>query len=75
MPIYEYACQECLAEFELMRSMKEADAPIECTQCQSQNTKRKLSLFNASSGGRVIAGTGGSCNGCAGGSCSSCGSH
>jgi len=74
MPIYEYVCQECQGEFELMRSFKDADAKTTCIHCQSQDTKRKLSLFNASSGGRTLTNTSG-CNGCAGGSCSSCGPH
>jgi putative FmdB family regulatory protein len=74
MPIYEYVCQECQEEFELMRSFKDSDAIATCTYCQSEQTTRKLSLFNASSGGRPIASSGG-CSGCTGGSCSSCGSH
>lgn len=73
MPIYEYLCHDCGARIELMRSMKDADAPTKCAKCESQNMTRLLSLFNASSGGRVVTGGGGSCSGCAGGSCSSCG--
>ncbi|MFW5713630.1 MAG: FmdB family zinc ribbon protein [Brevefilum sp.] len=74
MPIYEYVCQDCKGEFELMRSFEDADSMATCAHCQSQQTKRKLSLFNASSSGRAITGTSG-CGSCAGGSCSSCGSH
>jgi putative FmdB family regulatory protein len=74
MPIYEYLCHDCGAHIELIRSMKDADAPVMCAQCESQNLTRMLSLFNASSGGRVVAGgSSGGCAGCAGGSCSSCG--
>ncbi|MFA7407671.1 MAG: zinc ribbon domain-containing protein [Anaerolineaceae bacterium] len=74
MPIYEYTCQDCNARFEILRPMQEADAPLTCTQCQGHHLKRSLSLFNASSAGRIIAG-GGQCSTCSGGSCSSCGSH
>jgi putative FmdB family regulatory protein len=74
MPIYEYTCQDCQADFEIIRSIKDADAPLNCEQCQGEHVKRRISLFNASSGGRVIAG-GSSCGSCAGGACSSCGSH
>ena len=74
MPIYEYVCQECQGEFELMRSYKDSDATAACTHCQSEQTRRKLSLFNAASGGRAIASSSG-CSGCAGGACSTCGSH
>ena len=76
MPIYEYACQDCGARFEVIRPMKDADAPIGCTQCRGQHTGRQLSVFYAQSGGRCVAGTSGSaCDSCSGGSCSSCGSH
>lgn len=72
MPIYEYICQDCQAEFELIRSIKEADSALNCIQCQGEKIQRKISLFNASSGGRAIAGAN-SCSTCAGGTCSSCG--
>jgi putative FmdB family regulatory protein len=74
MPIYEYVCQSCRSEFNLLRPMNQADAPVECERCGSRRTKRKLSLFAAQSGGKSVAGTGGgSCAGCAGGSCGTCG--
>ncbi len=74
MPIYEYHCQDCQTIFEAIRGMSEADDPIHCVKCSSENVKRKLSLFNAASNGRVIAGSS-SCSSCSGGSCSTCGSH
>jgi putative FmdB family regulatory protein len=74
MAIYEYVCESCKNEFDLMRPMKEADEPAACQTCGSRKTKRKLSLFNAQSGGKSVAGTSApSCSGCAGGSCGSCG--
>ncbi len=74
MPIYEYICQDCGLRFDLLRSMKDADAPIACQACSSQHTTRTLSLFNAQSGGRIVAGGGkDGCAGCTGGSCASCG--
>jgi putative FmdB family regulatory protein len=72
MPIYEYVCKECGAEFDAMRSMKDADIEIKCKKCQSIKTQRKLSRFFASSGGRQIAGSNHSCGGCGGGNCSHC---
>jgi putative FmdB family regulatory protein len=72
MPIYEYACQECQHTFEMIRPMKEADAPLHCTKCQGDQVTRRISLFNAASDGRSLAG-GASCGSCSGGSCSSCG--
>jgi len=75
MPIYEYRCLDCGAHFDALRSMKDADQPISCKQCQGERTQRQISLVFAQSGGKVIAGGGGGsgCAGCAGGSCSSCG--
>jgi putative FmdB family regulatory protein len=74
MAIYEYVCEACKNEFDLMRPMKEADDPAACLKCGSPKSKRKLSLFNAQSGGKSVAGTSApSCSGCAGGSCGSCG--
>lgn len=76
MPIYEYRCQDCGTQFEVIRPMKDADAPIGCTRCQGQHTGRVLSVFYAQSDGRPVAGSRGSaCGACTGGSCSRCGAH
>lgn len=72
MPIYEYVCLDCGERFETMRSMKEADAPISCRQCESPRTSRMLSLFNAASSGRVVAGGNAGCAGCSSSSCATC---
>jgi putative FmdB family regulatory protein len=72
MPIYEYICEDCDTRFDVIRMIKDADAPISCKECESRHTKRALSLFFAQSGGRVIAGNEKSCSGCSGGSCSGC---
>ena len=74
MPIYEYTCQDCQTNFEIIRSMQDADAPLNCEHCQGGNVKRRISLFNAASNGRVIAG-GSSCSTCSGGTCSTCGTR
>lgn len=74
MPIYEYACKDCGSKFEAMRSMKDADAPIACHACNSKHTARMLSLFNAQSDGRSLAGSGASCGSCSSSSCGTCGS-
>jgi putative FmdB family regulatory protein len=73
MPIYEYVCDDCGAQYEALRAMKDADAPITCKNCESGHTKRAISAFFAQSGGRVIAGNSGGCSGCSAGSCSGCG--
>jgi putative FmdB family regulatory protein len=76
MPIYEYMCEDCGTQFEALRPMKDADAPIGCRSCESRRTGRMLSMFYAQSGGRTVAGTSGtSCGSCSGGSCAGCGAH
>jgi len=72
MPIYEYICTDCGTKFEVVRLIKDADMPITCKQCQSDHTARKISVFFAQSGGKVVAGNSSGCAGCAGGSCASC---
>lgn len=75
MPLYEYVCQDCGHHFDALRSMKDADKTISCRECHSEQTKRALSVFFASSEGRSVTASAGGCGGCSGGSCSSCGSH
>jgi putative FmdB family regulatory protein len=74
MPIYEYLCSDCQTKFDALRTMKEADAPIQCNKCKSEHTSRLLSVFFAQSGGQTIAGSnGGGCAGCNSNSCAGCG--
>ncbi len=74
MPIYEYICQNCQHEFEAIRPMAQADAPLACAKCGEEDIKRKLSRFYAESGGKAVSGMSEpSCGSCAGGNCSCCG--
>lgn len=73
MPIYEYVCLDCKKEFELIRSMSQKDAPTACPACGTENSRRKLALTVAMSGGHAVSGSGGGCGSCSGGNCSSCG--
>jgi len=73
MPIYEYLCSDCGVKFDVLRSMKDADAPIACKNCQGTNTKRALSVFFASSEGRSLTSDQSNCSSCSGGNCSTCG--
>ena len=75
MAIYEYNCQQCDKQFQARRSMRDADADIDCPQCGSSKAKRALSLFfAANSSGPVKGASGGSsCGSCSSNSCSSCG--
>jgi putative FmdB family regulatory protein len=73
MPVYEYVCQECGNKFDALRTMQEADAPIPCDSCQSEQTHRALSVCfcQGSSEGEAVSGSCG-CGGCSGGNCGSC---
>jgi putative FmdB family regulatory protein len=73
MPIYEYVCRDCGAQYEILRPIKDADSPISCRNCESHNTKRAISAFFAQSNGRVLAGSSSGCGNCSGGSCGGCG--
>jgi putative FmdB family regulatory protein len=73
MPIYEYTCKDCGKRFEILRFIKDADSPISCKFCASNQTQRAISVFYAQSGSQIIAGgsnTG--CVGCSSSSCASC---
>lgn len=61
MPIYEYRCQTCGARFELRVSFAEADRLPECPHCHSQETRKQVSMFAASSGGGSSFSSGSSC--------------
>ena len=43
MPLYEYRCHECGAEFEMMLRFSEADRRPACPKCESSQTQKKLS--------------------------------
>ena len=45
MPIYEYYCDNCDAEFELMRPVSQLDEPAPCATC-GQAGQRLLSNFS-----------------------------
>lgn len=73
MPLYEYACLGCHTQFDALRSIKDADAPIACPSCEGMETRRMLSLFFAHSDGRTITQSAPSCSACSTHACSTCG--
>ncbi len=44
MPIYEFICQDCQAEVELL--VRSQDKP-ECPKCQSKRLERQLSVISS----------------------------
>jgi putative FmdB family regulatory protein len=79
MPIYEYVCTDCGTRFDTLRSMRDADLPIPCKQCDGEHAIRVISVCYSQTAGRAFASAGtsagnggGGCVGCSGGSCSGC---
>jgi putative FmdB family regulatory protein len=71
MPIYEFRCVDCKAEFEELCRLDERTVP--CPSCGSRNVERKISLCAFSVGGKMTTtGSSGACSGCSATSCSSC---
>lgn len=73
MPIYEFVCRKCKADFEelVLRSSEE----VRCPKCGSKRIERAMSTFSYSSGGAYHHASGDSCGSCSKGSCSGCGHH
>jgi putative FmdB family regulatory protein len=51
MPIYEYRCETCGETFEKIRRMQDADNPLQCPRCESEQVERLLSAFATASCG------------------------
>lgn len=49
MPIFEYRCRDCAAEFEKIIFGREN--PVDCPQCGGARTEKLLSSFSAHSRG------------------------
>jgi putative FmdB family regulatory protein len=54
MPIYEYCCQACGRDFEIL--VMGSDEKISCPHCDSVKVKRMLSCFSTSAEGPSAAG-------------------
>jgi putative FmdB family regulatory protein len=63
MPIYEYQCQNCGEEFDLLRSVKDEDRDVECPYCHEKEAERRMSLTTASEALKKFSGNaGGGCS-------------
>jgi putative FmdB family regulatory protein len=71
MPIFEYDCEKCGHDFELL--VFDREAPINCPACGSGKVEKKLSVFAHKSEDKFVPSSGGSsCSGCSASSCSGC---
>ena len=69
MPIYEYGCLACGAEFE---KLVQAPSAVACPACQSDRVSRRLSVVGVKVGTRASSGPAapmGGGGGCCGGGC------
>ena len=69
MPIYEYRCASCKAEFEKL--MFSSSSPVACPSCGDPDVERLPSVFGMS-GVEKQTGSGSACTSCSAGSCAGC---
>lgn len=50
MPVYEFKCKKCDAQFEELMRMNDSKKPI-CPECGAKQTERLLSLFSSGASG------------------------
>jgi putative FmdB family regulatory protein len=71
MPIYEYVCDDCKAEFERIVTNRQQE--ISCPKCSSNKATIQLSVFSSAVAGgspKSSSGfSGGTGGGCCGGGC------
>jgi putative FmdB family regulatory protein len=73
MPIYEYCCTKCDAEFEEI--VLKDDETVRCPRCGASETRKLMSACRTRiSGpeGAAAPASGGGCASCGGGSCATC---
>jgi putative FmdB family regulatory protein len=71
MPIYEFRCEDCEQEFEML--VFGSNDAITCPKCSGANLARLMSAFGFKSEGNFTPSSGSSgCTSCSGGNCSSC---
>ena len=59
MPIYEYQCQDCGEEFDMLRRVNDRDEDVECPYCHAKHAERQISLTSASDVLKTFLGGGG----------------
>ena len=68
MPIYEYVCDDCQAQFEKIVINRQQE--VSCPKCSSQKATIQLSVFSsATAGGSSTSSSGSSGGSCCGGGC------
>lgn len=57
MPIYEFQCRKCGAEFELLMRLSDGADTVSCPACESGDVVRLLSICTGGSGSRERSGS------------------
>lgn len=45
MPIFEYHCDDCITEFEVLQRISDANTPPKCPNCGALDPKKRFSAF------------------------------
>ncbi|MCE2412489.1 zinc ribbon domain-containing protein [Candidatus Poribacteria bacterium] len=45
MPLFEYHCDDCTAEFEVLQRASDVNSPLECPKCGALNPTKRFSAF------------------------------
>ncbi|MCK4872235.1 MAG: hypothetical protein KAS72_05885 [Phycisphaerales bacterium] len=69
MPLYEYLCKEDGTKIELLRTMSQADAPVEDPEGKGRTFSRVLSTFEAKAGTGTASSAPACPSCCSGGMC------
>lgn len=51
MPIYEYHCESCESDFEVLQRIGEDEKDLHCPQCGHDKVKKQFSAFATAGGG------------------------
>ncbi len=55
MPIYEFSCQNCGKEFEVLLKSRDEISQVKCPKCGSSDVKRLMSVVNSIIGSKPSA--------------------
>ena len=64
MPLYEYHCDHCEADFDDLVRMGTPDKDVECPECGKHEARRLLSVFSGRTGGAAGTSSGGNSSSC-----------